>query len=136
MLNLGIDLLNLIYPIGSIYMSVNSTNPSAIFGGEWQKIAKGRTLVGVDEAQTEFNTVRKIGGDKSHRHLSPIRWSNQNPNVMGVTNGQGTVTGLSDTIFGPNSVTSRTDTNLIGYYTNYGSNLSPFFTCYMWERIA
>lgn len=29
---------NKIYPIGSIYMSVNETNPSELFGGEWEQI--------------------------------------------------------------------------------------------------
>lgn len=32
------DVPNKIYPIGSIYMSVNSTNPSELFGGEWERI--------------------------------------------------------------------------------------------------
>ena len=32
------DLLNLIYPVGSIYMSVNSTNPAILFGGTWEQI--------------------------------------------------------------------------------------------------
>ena len=27
------DLVDKIYPIGSIYLSVNNTNPSALFGG-------------------------------------------------------------------------------------------------------
>ena len=29
---------NKIYPVGAIYMSVNSTNPSELFGGEWEQI--------------------------------------------------------------------------------------------------
>jgi len=32
------DLLNLIYPVGSIYISVNNTNPASLFGGTWQQI--------------------------------------------------------------------------------------------------
>lgn len=34
------DLLNLVYPIGSIYMSVNSTSPATFMGGQWELIDK------------------------------------------------------------------------------------------------
>lgn len=32
------DLIDVIYPVGSIYMSVNSVNPSTLFGGTWEQI--------------------------------------------------------------------------------------------------
>ena len=32
------DIANLIYPVGSIYMSTNSVSPSILFGGEWEQI--------------------------------------------------------------------------------------------------
>ena len=32
------DLIDVIYPVGSIYMSVNSTSPATLFGGTWEKI--------------------------------------------------------------------------------------------------
>ena len=54
------------YPIGAIYLSVSDINPSQWFGGTWELIAQGRTLVGVDTTQTEFNTVKKTGGEKTH----------------------------------------------------------------------
>lgn len=38
------DLLSLMYPVGSLYMSVNSTNPGTLFGGTWEQI-KGKFLV-------------------------------------------------------------------------------------------
>ena len=34
----GKSILDLIYPVGSIYMSVNSTNPGEIFDGTWAKV--------------------------------------------------------------------------------------------------
>ena len=43
-----VSLASLIYPVGSIYMSVSSTNPSILFGGTWVSIASGRCLMGVD----------------------------------------------------------------------------------------
>ena len=38
------EFFNLIYPVGSIYLSINSTNPSTLFGGTWVQIAEGQTL--------------------------------------------------------------------------------------------
>lgn len=58
--------VKLLYPIGSIYMSIQGTNPSVFFGGTWERIAKGKTLVGVDENDTDFNTSSKTGGEKNH----------------------------------------------------------------------
>lgn len=55
-----------VYPVGSIYMSVNPTSPAELFGGTWEEFGKGRTLVGVDTTQAEFNTVEKTGGAKTH----------------------------------------------------------------------
>lgn len=63
----GVQLMTTVpYPIGAIYLSIDSTNPTKLFGGTWEQIAQGRTLVGVDTSQTEFNTVKKTGGEKTH----------------------------------------------------------------------
>ena len=56
------------YPIGSVYTSIVNTNPSNFFGGVWTAFASGRTLVGVDTGQTEFDTVEETGGAKTHTH--------------------------------------------------------------------
>lgn len=58
-------------PIGSIYISVINQNPSNYFGGTWEQFANGRTLVGVDTSQTEFNSVEKTGGSQPHNNLQP-----------------------------------------------------------------
>ena len=43
------DVLDSVYPVGSIYMNVNSVSPAALFGGTWQEI-NGRFLLGRSDA--------------------------------------------------------------------------------------
>lgn len=38
--------VDFIYPIGSVYISTQSTNPSVLFGGKWVQTAKSRAIVG------------------------------------------------------------------------------------------
>lgn len=52
------DLINTIYPIGSIYMSVNDVNPSILFGGEWEAI-EDRFLL---SKGSTYTTLEGIGG--------------------------------------------------------------------------
>lgn len=59
------DLLSFVYPVGSIYMSINSTSPASFLGGTWELI-KGKFLVGIDNNDTTFNTLGNTGGEKTH----------------------------------------------------------------------
>ena len=56
------DIVNIIYPIGSIYISVNAVNPKELFGGEWTQI-KDRFLLG---AGSRSNGEQ--GGADYHQH--------------------------------------------------------------------
>lgn len=104
------------YPIGSIFLSVNDTNPSTWFGGTWEQIAQGRTLVGVNTDDTDFNTVKKTGGSKTNTHKHGVSED--------ITN--------TDQITGPcvvalrNNFTANSEINI----------LQPYFTCYIWCRMA
>lgn len=48
-------MLDSVYPVGSIYMSVNSTSPATLFGGTWVQI-KGRFLLGTGTPDDNTNT--------------------------------------------------------------------------------
>lgn len=64
------NLLNKMYPVGSIYITNTNTNPSNIFGGTWEAYAGGRTLVGVDGSS--YKSAGLTGGDA----IKPITTSN------------------------------------------------------------
>lgn len=59
------DLVNLVYPVGSIYISVNATNPANFLGGTWEAFAEGRTLIGVGSSDQNF-ALGSMGGESSH----------------------------------------------------------------------
>ena len=58
--------LDKVYPVGSIYMSVNNTNPGTLFGGTWVTWGAGRVPVSVNTSDGDFSTVEKTGGEKTH----------------------------------------------------------------------
>lgn len=60
-------LLEMIYPIGSIYISTNNVSPQNFLGGTWSRFANGQVLVGVNESEGDFSSVLKTGGSKEHK---------------------------------------------------------------------
>ena len=56
-------------PVGTIIMSTSSANPSTYMGfGTWAAWGSGRVPVGVNTGDTDFATVEKTGGSKTHTH--------------------------------------------------------------------
>lgn len=45
------------YPVGSIFQTVSTTSPAALFGGTWQEIAQNRVLMGASYAHAAGTTV-------------------------------------------------------------------------------
>jgi hypothetical protein len=130
----GKSLLNLIYPIGSIYMSVNSTNPSLLFGGTWVAWGAGRVPVGIDTSQTEFATIEKTGGEKIHTLTESELPSHQHSIGFDQSANGGTEWlksgGNSGGPFWSNQYCDSTGGN------QPHNNLQPYITCYMWKRTA
>ena len=65
-----------VYPVGSIYISYNSTNPGTLFGGTWENYGNGRVLKGINSGtagQTGGNatTTLKEENMPSHSHSIP-----------------------------------------------------------------
>ena len=56
-----LNIPNKIYPVGSIYMSVNDTSPQVLFGGTWERI-QDRFLLAAGSSYNAGST----GGEASH----------------------------------------------------------------------
>lgn len=134
--------LDLVYPVGSIYISVNNVNPSTYFGGTWVSFGAGRCLVGVDTSQAEFNMVQKTGGSKYlQEHYHDIRWGGSNGVGVTISDTGSGLTALNITNFnwtynvaGDKGSASNMYTNKEG--TGSSENLQPYITVYMWKRTA
>jgi microcystin-dependent protein len=59
-------LLNLVFPVGSIRLTVSAADESAFLGGTWTRWGTGRVPVGVDTSDANFNTAEKTGGASAH----------------------------------------------------------------------
>lgn len=42
-----------VYPVGVIHISLENTSPGEVFGGEWELLAEGHLLVGMDQESEE-----------------------------------------------------------------------------------
>ena len=123
------------YPIGSIYITIKDTNPSSYLGGTWVAFGTGRTLVGVDTSQTEFETVEKTGGEKTHKlTVSEMPAHSHRQYVTANSGGSGI----------RNDYNADARGGLYDQGINTGSaggngahnNLQPYITVYMWKRTA
>lgn len=129
----GISLLD-VYPIGSIYMSVNNVNPSTLFGGTWVAWGSGKVPVGVDTSQTEFNTVEKTGGEKTHT-LTVEEMPSHNHILWGVRKYQADGTNAWVQDGEANVAVEEAKTTVTGGSQPHNI-LQPYITCFMWKRTA
>ncbi len=119
------------YHVGKIIISTNNINPNAYLGfGTWQIWGAGRVPVGVDTSQTEFNTVEKTGGEKTHTLAI-----NEMPSHYHEV-------GDDKNAFGAGSYPNNRVLAGAGLKTSSAgggqahNNLQPYITCYMWKRTA
>lgn len=128
------------YPVGALYMSVTNTNPGTFLGGTWVAWGSGQVPVGVDTLQTEFNTVEKTGGEKTHTLTSAEIPAHTHPVTVGASSAVGGTASSTVASGGSFYTTSGTIGNIaVGNNTGGGgahNNLQPYITCYMWKRTA
>ena len=68
------SILSMVYPVGSVYISVNDVSPEQFLGGTWVKISQGRVLQGASDTQTAGTEVSaglpniSVSSNGAHTH--------------------------------------------------------------------
>lgn len=130
----GADLINIVYPVGSIYISISSTNPGTLFGvGTWVAFGAGRTLVAFDAGQVEFDVVEETGGEKTHTLSTTEIPSHRHK--LGVDNGTGSDLVIQQQANRTRLIEDNANSELTGGGLTH-NNLQPYIVVYMWKRTA
>ena len=117
-----------IFPIGSIYMSVNETDPKDLFGGTWERI-KDTFLLACGDTYANGAT----GGEATHKlTIEEMPSHNHVVNFDQIWSWGGT-TSLATTKGGPYTGG--------GYVKDTGgnqphNNMPPYLAVYVWKRIG
>lgn len=138
------SIIDLIYPIGSIYMSVNNVNPNVLFGGQWEQL-KDRFLLGSGDTYTGGSTggsatvtlTAAQSGVPAHSHkyqdyntTYTLKTTNRKPGTStAVAYGTGLTAG--------GGATERTSSNNTAANASQAhNNMPPYLAVYMWERVG
>lgn len=139
----GKELIDRIYPVGSIYISTSSTfNPQTTWGGTWVKTAKGRCLIGANDTYPLGST----GGEERHyltgNEMPPHGHSAGTAAGFKLAN-----EGIANSAIDHNSKqflyidqTSTTASGVLNTNASGGgashNNMQPYLAVYIWERTA
>lgn len=139
---------NIIYPVGSIYISTNTANPSSYLGGTWEQVAKESYLLGYNGSNTWFDRPGQNKGSKN----GPGSWNtgnttltiNQIPghtheiDIGSFANGGESWDSIKNGHIAPtNNQGTRYKTRSAGGGQGHNHfHVSPYYTVVVWRRTA
>lgn len=152
--------IDVIYPVGSIYMSMSATNPHDLFGvGTWKRISRGRMLLGADDStykagatggeaahtlsvnempEHSHTGTTSTNGEHSHSASWLYAWGGSdtwNYFAKSYSDRPGRASGGSFTIDNAGNHNHTFTTNNTGGGAAH-NNMPPYLVCYIWQRTA
>lgn len=134
-----INLLEIIYPIGSLYCSIIDESPASVVGGTWSKIDEGYYLMGA--GNTYKSTV--VGGSNSitlsvnqipsHKHGLGIHQCSYEISGCGLRNSNTVASWFTDRVMLATTASSMANSYNTGGGQAY-SNMPAYYPLHMWVR--
>ena len=144
-------IVDMIYPIGTVYLTMDGKDPKELFSGtKWKKISEGKYLAGVGVGRDVNKTLQGIGvgeGAGEYFHKLTINEMPSHRHNVEVCN-DGNPDGKRDRSSGAdcqywNTQDNRTriqynvtpQTDYTGGHASH-NNMPPYFGVFVWQRIA
>ena len=125
----AVNLILAAYPVGSIYMSVNSTDPGTLFGGTWERITGKFLLAATDNgssgaSQAAGNTGGEATVALNGSHIPKTFWHTDplTGDSLHLLFNSGSNFGINA---GPSATTGTAH-----------NNMPPYLSVYIWKRTA
>lgn len=115
------NIFDMIYPVGSIYISINNVNPSVMFGGTWEQI-QDMFLLGAGSTYSAGST----GGEANHTLTQseiPSYPIGNLPEIVPGNHGNWANGGIDETNLVETSPTKP------------HNNMPPYLAVYIWKRV-
>lgn len=139
----GTSLVDLIYPLGAIYITTSAVSPSSIWAGTtWVAYGEGRTMIGhgAGAGLTDRPTVEAMGGAETHTLTKaeiPPHTHDYTDRFRNPQGGAGQIFNLASgsqvALSSPTVNTGDGSPDLQGLAHN---NMQPYIVTYMWKRTA
>lgn len=139
-----------VYPIGSIYMSVNSTDPSTLFGGSWEQIqdrfllasgssygagSTGGSADSVVVSHTHAQTAHSHGFAGGDKVWTTASGSTEPGNQISGNAKYYAATAKNDYTWRTRT-TGETANIVSAGESGTGKNMPPYLAVYVWKRIG
>ena len=151
------------HPVGSYYWSNDKTSPATLFGGTWEALPAGYTLIAQGSGTDDYGSFTYTAGQKYGERKHPLttnelpkikgdtqfRLANGSQNIVGDLNDDRTQSGAFSLVqngggkwvgtmqIGTTSSTRNTDVLHLEFGKNQPhNNLPPSIACYGWRRTA
>lgn len=143
----GKTLIDLIYPVGSIYMSVNNVSPQAFFGGTWEQI-QNRFLLAAGSSYaagstggeaTHTLTVDEMPAHQGHMYdnFNDSGWADRGGDTNSYYLNSTGAAGYGEYENRPYKIVSGNEFVMQGYTRGGGkahNNMPPYLSVFMWKR--
>lgn len=144
-----VNLLDIVYPVNSVYISFSSVSPATSIGGTWSQITN-KVLRAANDTSTGGSDTQTHNFD--HNHYMSLKWAGRynfdvNNNLTGINIHNGNCIAASAPILTSLSSSPSTSQKTPGANGNFSdvgkplstvtwNNLPAYQNCYVWYRTA